>query len=327
MWHVGIDLHRETVVIAAVNDTGEVIKPVTVRCEDTASIVNVVQALGSFRAVIEASATYRWLYDLLRPYGTILLAHPFRLRAMVQQRTKTDKLDAQLLANLLRINQIPLAYIPPEPYQQLRESDTPPGTSGPRVGRGENPLAGLVGQAKSASPLSGSFRRPRLSLVSWARLRLDRESGPRRTTGAIETFRTASDDHRPAHRADVGGFSASGSLDRDSRHRPVLGVVDRGGNRRSGAFPHGKTGRRVRRADLPCASVGRTLLPRFDYTARVDVVAMDSRGGGHQGDPRGRGLEELLHAGAEAIQRKDCTGGGGPQTGGDMLEAAASLAA
>jgi len=26
-----------------------------------------------------------------------------------------------LLANLLRINQIPLAYIPPEPYQQLRE--------------------------------------------------------------------------------------------------------------------------------------------------------------------------------------------------------------
>jgi transposase len=40
---------------------------------------------------------------------------------MIQRRTKTDKLDAQLLANLLRINQIPLAYIPPAPYQQLRE--------------------------------------------------------------------------------------------------------------------------------------------------------------------------------------------------------------
>ena len=81
MWHIGIDLHRETVVIAAVNDHGEVIKPVTVRCEDTVTIVNVIKALGSFRAVIEASATYRWLYDLLQPYGTILLAHPFRLRA------------------------------------------------------------------------------------------------------------------------------------------------------------------------------------------------------------------------------------------------------
>jgi transposase len=121
MWHVGIDLHRETVVIAAVNDAGEAMDAVPIRCQDTAAIVALVRKLKSFRAVIEASGTYRWLYDLLRPYGAILLAHPFRLRAMIQRRSKTDKLDAQLLANLLRINQIPLAYIPPEPYQQLRE--------------------------------------------------------------------------------------------------------------------------------------------------------------------------------------------------------------
>jgi transposase len=121
MWHVGIDLHRATIVIAAVNDAGEAMDAVTIRCEGTTTIVEVVKKLGVFRAVIEASGTYRWLYDLLRPYGTVLLAHPLRLRAMIQRRSKTDKLDAQLLANLLRINQIPLAYIPPEPYQQLRD--------------------------------------------------------------------------------------------------------------------------------------------------------------------------------------------------------------
>jgi transposase len=121
MWHVGIDLHLRTVVMAAVNDAGEALHAMTIRCEDTSAIIAVFQKLGPFRAVIEATGTYRWLYDLLRPYGTILLAHPLRLRAMIQRRTKTDKLDAQLLANLLRINQIPLAYIPPEPYQQLRE--------------------------------------------------------------------------------------------------------------------------------------------------------------------------------------------------------------
>jgi transposase len=110
-----------TIVLAGVNDAGEVMKPITIRCEDTEAIRQMVEGLAPFRAVIEASGTYRWLYDLLRPYGTVLLAHPLRLRAMVQRRTKTDKLDAQLLANLLRINQIPLAYIPPEPYQQLRD--------------------------------------------------------------------------------------------------------------------------------------------------------------------------------------------------------------
>lgn len=121
MWHVGIDLHRATVVIATVNDLGEAMNPITIPCSDTVVIESTVKALGSFRAVVEACGTYRWLYDLLRPHGTVLLAHPMRLRAMIQRRTKTDKLDAQLLANLLRINQIPLAYIPPEPYQQLRD--------------------------------------------------------------------------------------------------------------------------------------------------------------------------------------------------------------
>jgi transposase len=121
MWHVGIDLHREFVMIAAVSDDGETMSPVRISCQESEAIVEALCALVPFRAVIEASGTYRWLFGLLRPHGTVLLAHPLRLRAMIQRRSKTDKLDSQLLANLLRINQIPLAYIPPEPYQQLRE--------------------------------------------------------------------------------------------------------------------------------------------------------------------------------------------------------------
>jgi transposase len=121
MWHIGIDLHREFVVMAAVNDAGEAMDPVRISCQEREAIVDWIRALVPLRAVVEASGTYRWLYDMLRPHGSILLAHPLRLRAMIQRRSKTDKLDAQLLANLLRIHQIPLAYIPPEPYQQLRE--------------------------------------------------------------------------------------------------------------------------------------------------------------------------------------------------------------
>jgi transposase len=121
MWHVGIDLHREFLVMAAVKDDGEIMDPVRISCQETEVILDLIRTLTPFRAVIEASGTYRWLYDLLRPHGAILLAHPLRLYAMIQRRTKTDKLDSQLLANLLRINQIPLAYIPPQPYQFLRD--------------------------------------------------------------------------------------------------------------------------------------------------------------------------------------------------------------
>ena len=121
MWHIGIDLHRRTLVMAAIKDDGEVIDPLRIDCQDTATILEAVEDIKPFQAVIEASGTYRWLYDLLSPHGTVLLAHPLRLRAMIQRRTKTDKLDAQLLANLLRIDQIPLAYVPPKHYQALRE--------------------------------------------------------------------------------------------------------------------------------------------------------------------------------------------------------------
>ncbi len=121
MWHVGIDLHRQTLVIAAVNDSGTSWAPRRIDCRDREAIVEAMRSLDPFRAVIEATGTYRWLYDLLAPLGTVLLANPLRLRAMVQRRSKTDKLDSQLLANLLRINQIPLAYIPPQHYQLLRD--------------------------------------------------------------------------------------------------------------------------------------------------------------------------------------------------------------
>jgi len=124
MWHVGIDLHRKTVVFAATNDSGEVRPPIRLECSQTAEIVRAFEQLRPFRAVIEATLAYRWLFKLLSPLGTVLLAHPLRLRAMVQRRSKTDRLDAQLLAQLLRINQIPLAYIPTDEQQMQSETQT-----------------------------------------------------------------------------------------------------------------------------------------------------------------------------------------------------------
>jgi transposase len=121
MWHVGIDLHRQTLVVAAVDDAGAVRPVARIACSDTAAIVRAFEALRPFRAVIEATGTYRWLYKLLAPLGTVLLAHPLRLRAMLVRRSKTDRLDARLLADLLRVNQIPLSYIPDDDYQLLRD--------------------------------------------------------------------------------------------------------------------------------------------------------------------------------------------------------------
>jgi transposase len=152
MWHVGIDLHRLTVVIAAVDDEGNAMAARRIECQDRQAILDLMRSLQPFRAVIEATGTYRWLYDLLSPLGTVLLAHPLRLRAMVQRRSKTDKLDCQLLANLLRINQIPLAYIPPPKYQQLRDVTRHRARLSRQAGAAKTQLRGLLARHNRLSP-------------------------------------------------------------------------------------------------------------------------------------------------------------------------------
>jgi hypothetical protein len=57
MWHLGIDLHRRTVVLAAVHDSGETREPRTIGCRDIDRLVDYVRALKPFRAVIEATST------------------------------------------------------------------------------------------------------------------------------------------------------------------------------------------------------------------------------------------------------------------------------
>jgi predicted NBD/HSP70 family sugar kinase len=42
MWHIGIDLHRKTLVVAAVHDSGEVRPPVSFECSDTDGIIECV---------------------------------------------------------------------------------------------------------------------------------------------------------------------------------------------------------------------------------------------------------------------------------------------
>ncbi len=121
MYYVGIDLHKRFLVIAVEGERGPKGIPKTFNCHETVKILRHFEKLKPFKAVIEASASYRWLHELLSPYGEIILAHPLKLRAIVSGRAKTDKLDAKLLAKLLRVGLIPRAYIPPARYQLLRD--------------------------------------------------------------------------------------------------------------------------------------------------------------------------------------------------------------
>ena len=77
MRFVGIDLHKRFLVVAVEDERGRPRKPRRFDCRETEEIREYFKGLGRFAAVIEASSSYRWLYELLEPLGNVILALSF----------------------------------------------------------------------------------------------------------------------------------------------------------------------------------------------------------------------------------------------------------
>lgn len=171
MHYAGIDLHRNTLVVAVETESGPVGKARQLLCKDVQGIHDHFEKLQPFCAVVEASSSYRWLYDLLSPLGEVVLAHPRRLKAIVDGRAKTDKLDAALLAKLLRVNLIPKAYVPPEPYARLREITRARARLSRHQAEAKRELQTLLSQRNVHVPVKTAFCK------SWSRFVSDQDLG------------------------------------------------------------------------------------------------------------------------------------------------------
>src|SRR5260370_35645633 len=69
----------------------------------------------------EAAYGWGWLVELLEDYGFEPdLVHPLRCKAIASARLKNDKVDAAILAQLLRADLLPEAWIAPSAVRQLR---------------------------------------------------------------------------------------------------------------------------------------------------------------------------------------------------------------
>ncbi len=65
------------------------------------------------KAVLEASYNWGPLYDWLEEIAEeVVLAHPTKVRAIAEARIKTDAIDSETLAHLLRADLIPAAHAP-----------------------------------------------------------------------------------------------------------------------------------------------------------------------------------------------------------------------
>jgi transposase len=119
--YVGMDVHRKRSQVAIVDAAGAQQRNRNVP-NDPAQLVPILGALPPGTPVaFEAAYGWGWLVELLEelelePH----LVHPSRCKAIASARLKNDKVDAATLAQLLRADLLPEAWIAPQATRDLR---------------------------------------------------------------------------------------------------------------------------------------------------------------------------------------------------------------
>jgi transposase len=121
MLHVGLDIHTKHISICVLNETGQCIHRSRVRSID--QMVTVLEGLQDrFEVCYEASCGYGHYHDLLSPLATrVLVAHPGQLRLIYRSNNKHDRNDAERLAKLLYLGEVPTVHVPSLNVRTWRE--------------------------------------------------------------------------------------------------------------------------------------------------------------------------------------------------------------
>ena len=128
MINIGIDVHKITCVATIKDGRGRKLEQLDF-ANDRDGINGFIGHVreeygrrGPVRAVCESTANY-WirLHDTLEQHGIdTALAHPAKTKVIAQAKLKDDKLDSEMLADLLRSNMIYESFVPNKYYRDLR---------------------------------------------------------------------------------------------------------------------------------------------------------------------------------------------------------------
>jgi len=119
--YIGLDVHQATVSVAVLDREGKL----TMECvlETKAStIVEFIQGVrGSLAVSFEEGTCAAWLHDLLQSHVSRLVVCDPRKNALLRDGSKSDRIDARKLAELLRGNQLSPVYHGDHGIRTLKE--------------------------------------------------------------------------------------------------------------------------------------------------------------------------------------------------------------
>ena len=121
MYYVGLDVHLKTTSLCILDENGRPVKRKTIRGRWDKVLKYCQQIDEPFAVVFEASCGYGYLYDALSATAArVVVAHPGHLRLIFRSKRKNDRVDAEKLAKLLYLDEVPAVYVPSVDLREWR---------------------------------------------------------------------------------------------------------------------------------------------------------------------------------------------------------------
>ena len=121
MLYIGLDVHKEFCQACVIDERGRALS--NERFPSTHESLDVFLAgIKDAKFVLESTGIWEYIYEGIEDRGfEVVLAHPLKVRAIAEARVKTDKVDAETLAQLLRADLIPRSWVPSRDIRDLRQ--------------------------------------------------------------------------------------------------------------------------------------------------------------------------------------------------------------
>ncbi len=121
--YAGLDVHKQVIEACFLSADGQVLRRDRLALSRSYLETYAREILQpSDRVALEATTNTWAVVEILRPHvAEVVVSNPVTTKAIASAKVKTDKVDAAVLAHLLRLDYLPKVWQPDEATQQLRQ--------------------------------------------------------------------------------------------------------------------------------------------------------------------------------------------------------------
>jgi len=121
MFYIGLDIHTKHITVCILDSDGKVFQRCQVQTPNQ-MMATLKKLPDRFEVCFEASTGYGRYFELLSTVASrVVVAHPGLLKLIFRSKQKNDRRDAEKLAKLLYLGEVPAVHVPSVDVRAWRE--------------------------------------------------------------------------------------------------------------------------------------------------------------------------------------------------------------